>query len=114
MEGLALASLIRPHSALAELAPAFLSCVLPSLQAGYPPCPGPNPDNQAPAEGVDDGQIAQHPREAHQQDHCAQGVVGMVRDINRGEGDPGSSLSPGCLQKDRSEASHYPVSFQWP
>lgn len=98
----------RLNSALAELAPEFQSCVLPHLfLADCPQCPGSHPANWAPAEGIDDRQISQHPRKSHQQDHRAQGVVGVVWNINRGEGDPGSSLSPDCLWRDREiRASH--------
>lgn len=90
--------------------------MLPCLcMAGCPQCPRPSPANQAPAEGIDDHQIAQHPREPHQQDHCAQGVVGVVRNIHRWEGDPGSSPSPGCLWRDReTRASHYPIIWNNP
>lgn len=38
-----------------------------------------------PAESVNDQEVSHHPGDAHNQDHDADGVVGVVRDVHRGE-----------------------------
>ena len=43
-----------------------------------------------PAEGVDDQEVSQHARDAHHQDDDADGVMGVVRNVHRGEGVSGN------------------------
>lgn len=38
-----------------------------------------------PAESVNDQEVSHHPGDAHNQDDDADGVVGVVRDVHRGE-----------------------------
>lgn len=93
-------ALISPNLNRAEHSniPALVFC--PILHGWPPSVPWVQSHQQAPAEGIDDGQITQSPSEPNQQDHCAQGVVCVVWNINCGEWDLGS-LSPNCLYRER-------------
>lgn len=77
----------RLNSALAGLAPGIsVPCSAPSLPGWLPSVPRLPTLPTGHLQGIDDRQISQHPRRPHQQDHSAQGVVGVVWNISRGKG----------------------------